>query len=66
MNEVQLEAQTIAEAINMATVRMEIASTNTVLLKNGGHRLHLYIYQNKSTLTLPFKITVFMQFSPNE
>tara|TARA_B100001939_G_scaffold261475_1_gene228519 strand:+ start:1600 stop:2022 length:423 start_codon:yes stop_codon:yes gene_type:complete len=47
MNEVQLEAQTIAQAINgAAQFGWQIASTNTVLLKNGGHRLH-YIYMSK-------------------
>ena len=47
MNELQLEAQTIAQAINgAAQFGWQIASTNTVLLKNGGHRLH-YIYMSK-------------------
>ena len=47
MNELQQEAQNISQAINGASqFGWQIVSTNTVLLKNGGHRLH-YIYMSR-------------------
>ena len=49
MNEVQLEAQTIAQAINgAAQFGWQIASTNTVLLKMVVIDSTIYICQNKS------------------